>query len=58
MTPAKEQLGELALATYLLVQDAADEDNDFDEYEDDEDDGGRRRPTTRVVGLKTCVPTN
>jgi len=38
MTPAKEQLGELALATDLLVQDAADEDNDFDEDEDDEDD--------------------
>ena len=36
-SPAEEQLGELALAIDLLVQDADDEDNDLD----DDADGGK-----------------
>ena len=36
--PAKEQLGKVALANGLLVQDDDDEDSDLD---DDEDDGSK-----------------
>ncbi len=38
-SPAEEQLGERALASGLLGQDADDEDNDLDDDEDDDADG-------------------